>query len=52
MYKKHEASDTDLKNIMKILPRFKSELANETDSERSKWLVSKLETYRKWKNSF
>lgn len=52
-FKKHEIqADTDLKNISDDIAKVQEELANETDTERSKWLASKLETYRTMQKQF
>lgn len=53
MFKKQmNQAETDLKIISEDIARVKEELANETDSERSKWLASKLETYREMEKQF
>lgn len=53
MYKEQmQQAETDLKNIGEDIGALQGELANETDSERSKWLASKIETYRAMERQF
>lgn len=53
MYKEQmQQAETDLKNIGEDIGALQGELANETDSERSKWLASKIETYRAMEKQF
>lgn len=52
-FKKYEnQADTDLKNISDDIAKVQEELANETDTARSQWLASKLETYRAMQKQF
>ena len=53
MYKEQmKQAEADLKNIGEDIATLQGELANETDSERSMWLASKLETYRAMEKQF
>ncbi len=53
MYRERmKQAETDLKNIGEDIAALQGELANETDSERSQWLASKLETYREMERQF
>lgn len=53
MYKEQmQQAETDLKNIGEDIAALQGELANETDSERSMRLASKLETYQAMEKQF